>query len=297
MNDLRMRNPFQDLSCCGLLIVLSSTLVCCGQETSDPTKPHSKITDHEQYRRHHNVVYQKYSDGKELVCDIFVPKGKGPFPSILMIHGGAWRSGTKFHMLGHASSAARQGFVAITINYRHAPHYKWPAQFTDCQNAMRFVLSHAKQYKIDKRNICLWGYSAGGHLATLLATSPERTRQGFPIRCVVCGGGPVDLQMVPQDFPFLRYFLAETRRENPEKYRQASPITHVTRDDPPMFFYHGELDFFVPVEGVKNMIARAKKLGIDCELMIVPGKEHILTFFDAGSYDAGLAFIRKHLER
>ena len=248
------------------------------------------------YTRFQSVSYVTYeADDKSLVCDVYVPDGKGPFPAILMIHGGAWKSGTKLHMKGHAAAAAKKGFVAVSINYRHAPKYKWPAQNEDCCNALKWMVGNADKYKIDSNKIALWGYSAGGHMATFVAT--RKNKQDLPpLTCVVCGGGPVDLTLFPKDLPFLTYFLGATPRQAPEKYRQASPITHLSKKTPPLFFYHGEQDLMVPIEGVKNMVAKAKKLGVTCEFMTVPGKEHFLTFFDQNSYDRALEFIRQRAE-
>lgn len=271
------------------------------QEVGTPEAMNSTIDDKEtggketkqEFKRFRSVVYAK-TDNKDLLCDIYVPKGQGPFPAILLIHGGAWKSGTKLQMKGHGESAAEQGFVAVSINYRHAPKYKWPAQIDDCRQAIQWMANHSDTYKIDPKRIAVWGYSAGGHLASFLATSRQHDRK-IQIRCAVCGGSPVDLTLVPKDFPFLAYFMGATRREAPRKYEQASPITHLTKDDPPIFFYHGEQDLLVPVDGIKKMIAKARNLGVQCELMMVPNKEHILTFFDQASFDKALDFVRKQV--
>ena len=252
---------------------------------------------YKEYDRHRSVVYATREDDVKLLCDVFLPKGKGPFPTILMIHGGAWRSGTKLHMKGHAETAAKKGFVAISINYRHAPRYKWPAQIDDCKSAMDWLLKNSEKYKIDKSRIAVWGYSAGGHLATYLAMKPSKQSERAPIRCVVCGGGIVDLTLFPKDFPFLIYFMGATRRQAPDKYKQASPLTHLSKGDPPMFFYHGDKDMVAPLSGVKSLVSKANELGIKCEFMLVPNKEHILTFFDQQSYDKGLEFIEKELAK
>lgn len=262
-----------------------------GQESESS----ATVDEHKDYRRYRSVVYATPLDNVELLCDVYVPKGKGPFPAILMIHGGAWRSGTKLQMKGHAESAAKKKFVSVSINYRHAPRYKWPAQIDDCHTAMQWMLDHAKTYKIDKNRVAVWGYSAGGHLATYLAMKPKDDKTRWPIRCVVCGGGVVDLTLFPKDFPFLKYFMGATRRQAPDKYKQASPLTHLSKDDPPMFFYHGERDVVAPLSGVQALVKQAQRLGIKCEFMLVPKKEHILTFFDQPSFDKGLAFIEKEL--
>lgn len=250
-----------------------------------------------EFTRHRSVTYANFGDDEELLCDVYVPEGEGPFPAILMIHGGAWRSGTKLHMKGHAESAAEKGFVAVAINYRHAPQHRWPAQIDDCRQALEWMIDQAEKYQIDPQRIALWGYSAGGHLATYIATRREEVAPRVAIQCVVCGGGPVDLTVYPKDFPFLVYFLGATRRQAPERYKEASPITHLTRNDPPIFFYHGENDLLVPLTGVEKMVEKAKRMGVRCELMLVPQKEHILTFFDQDSFDRGLEFIEQQMKQ
>lgn len=212
-----------------------------------------------------------------------------------MIHGGAWRSGSKSHMVWHAQAAAKEGFVVIAINYRHAPKHKWPAQIVDCRNAMQWLVKHSRKYKIDRTRIAVWGYSAGGQLATLLATQETPDKKRYPIRCAIGGGTPVDLTLFPTGL--LVYFMGDSLQKAPEKYKDASPINHLSKNDPPLFFYHGENDFVTPISGVKKMVAKAKNLGIKCELMLVPQKEHFLTFFDQASFEKSLGFIKSEMKK
>ena len=80
---------------------------------------------------HRNVSYIDSGDLKH-EADIYVPPGEGPFPGVLMIHGGAWTSGTKGHMLAHARTVVAAGYTVMNINYRLAPKDKFPAQVDDC---------------------------------------------------------------------------------------------------------------------------------------------------------------------
>ncbi|MEC9091973.1 MAG: alpha/beta hydrolase, partial [Planctomycetota bacterium] len=210
----------------------------------------------QQFQKTSSVPYAKYAkDNIELTCDIYVPQEEGTHPTILMIHGGAWRSGSKSHMVWHAQAAAKKGFVVIAINYRHAPKHKWPAQIVDCRNAMDWLLNNSRKYKIDKKRIAVWGYSAGGQLAALLATEVPKGQNRYPIRCAICGGTPVDLTLFPKGL--LTYWLADSLDKAPKKYKQASPTNHLSKDDPPFFFYHGQNDFIAPIKGVKTMVAKA----------------------------------------
>lgn len=277
---------------------ISQRLSAQDQESSQQkTNPENKKPAKPEIRKHLSVPYATYDENQKLLCDVYMPSGKqGPFPAILMIHGGAWKSGTKLHMKFHAESAAKQGFVVVSINYRHAPRHKWPSQFEDCTKALRWMVSNKDKYGIDSKRIALWGYSAGGHLATYLALQQKNEQDRLPeIQCVVCGSAPVDLTVFPKDFPFLVYFMGATRREAPQKYEDASPISHLSKDAPPMFLYIGENDHQYFLQGMKNMAAKAKEVGAKCEMMQIPDKEHFLTFFDQPSYDKALEFIQKEM--
>ena len=269
------------------------------QEQPALSKQQSTASKTEDYSIERSIVYAKYKeDDVELKCDVLMPAGKGPFPTILMIHGGAWMSGTKLQMRWHAISAVKRGFTVVAINYRHAPKYKWPCQIVDCRQALVWMKANSEKYKIDTQKIATWGYSAGGHLATFLATtSDQQEGKEVPVQAVVCGGGPIDLTTFPIDFPFLNYFLGDTRRNVPKRYEQASPITHLSKGDPPMFLYHGSLDSFVPIECSKRTLEKSKQLGIVCEFSIVSGKEHSLTFFDQSSVDRGLDFLERQMKQ
>ncbi len=269
------------------------------QEQPALSKQQSTASKTEDYSIERSIVYAKYEeDDVELKCDVLMPAGKGPFPTILMIHGGAWMSGTKLQMRWHAISAVKKGFTVVAINYRHAPKYKWPCQIVDCRQALVWMKANSEKYKIDTEKIATWGYSAGGHLATFLATtSDQQEGKDVPVQAVVCGGGPIDLTTFPIDFPFLNYFLGDTRRNVPKRYEQASPITHLSKGDPPMFLYHGSLDSFVPIECSKRTLEKSKQLGIVCEFSIVSGKEHSLTFFDQSSVDRGLDFLERQMKQ
>lgn len=268
-----------------------------GERQTDP-KQQSTASKTDAYSIERSIVYAKYEeDDVELKCDVLTPPGEGPFPTILMIHGGAWMSGTKLQVRWHAISAVKKGFTVVAINYRHAPKYKWPCQIVDCRKALSWMKANSKKHKIDTEKIATWGYSAGGHLAMFLATTSDQEEgKEVPVQAVVCGGGPIDLTTFPIDFPFLNYFLGDTRRNVPKRYEQASPITHLSKGDPPMFLYHGSLDSFVPIDCSKRTLAKSKKLGVVCEFSIVDGKEHSLTFFDQASVDRGLKFLQTQMK-
>jgi acetyl esterase/lipase len=115
------------------------------------------------------VTYRKFADGKSLQLDVAYPaKGRGPFPAVVCIHGGAWTSGNRDNLRPILLQLAEQGFVAVAPNYRLAPDNPFPAQIHDLKCAVRWLRAHAGRFKVDSRRVGALGYSAGGHLACLL---------------------------------------------------------------------------------------------------------------------------------
>ena len=120
-----------------------------------------------------NQVFVERDSGP-LAADVYRPRGAGPFPGMLVVHGGAWRMGARADLATIANGLAEHGYTAVAIDYRLAPTYKFPAQIYDCQAAVRWMRSHASELKIDPTRIGGFGYSAGGHLVALLGTLDEK---------------------------------------------------------------------------------------------------------------------------
>ena len=237
-----------------------------------------------------NITYAT-CDGEELKADVYQPVGAGPFPAVICIHGGAWFSGGRYQMTLVARTLAEHGYVAISISYRLAPKYKFPAQIEDCRQALQWAKKVAGQYKIDPNRIAAWGYSAGGHLAALLGVSTPG------IKAVVAGGAPCDFRQLPGEAKALAYWLGGTRSELPDVYRNASPAALVGPKSPPFFFYHGENDLLVPIEQPKQMLAALKKSGVQAELYIVPKTGHIAAFLNRQAIDEAIKFLDKHFSQ
>lgn len=219
-----------------------------------------------------------------LKADLYLPRPPGPHPAVLVIHGGGWEGRSRGDMEGIAERLAARGFVAMNVSYRFAPAYRFPAQLHDLQQALRWLRAAAPRYAVDRNRIGAFGYSSGGHLAALLGTVSAGdvldTPYGGPatrLQAVVAGGAPTDLRkftggrLVPQ-------FLGATQRENPELFALASPIVHVTPDDPPVFLYHGRGDALVDVSHAEDMKRALDQAGVRAQLRIVPLLGHVLTF-------------------
>jgi acetyl esterase/lipase len=257
----------------------------------------------EAYR---NVTYVARGETK-LLADVYVPPGEGPFPGILMVHGGAWVSGDKWHMARHAQEAARSGYTVATITYRLAPVHKFPAQIEDCKEAVRWFRKNAAPYKLDPERLAGYGYSAGAHLACLLGTTDklqELEGRDVPgdapstrLQAIVAGGAPCDFGYLPRRAASFAFLFGGTPAEKPDLYKLGSPVNFVSADDPPTFLFHGTTDNLVPLAGVKRMKQQLDESGVKCELYLVPDKGHIGAFLDGGASKKALEFLNEVLKK
>ena len=216
-----------------------------------------------------------YGPLPEEVLDIYLPnEGEGPFPVILMIHGGGWHEGDKNYLEVHSGMRAIPfGYAVASPRYRLAPEHKHPAQIHDIKAAIRFVRANAAKYNLDPNRIAAWGGSAGGHLAALAGTSanrPELTDRslGNPdvdesVQAVVDWYGPIWVDRTAEDYeklgvisdrqqmgdpysPLFKELFGCPPEEFPAKAKEFSPATYLTKDCPPFLIQHGTEDPLVP---------------------------------------------------
>ncbi|HXG11315.1 MAG TPA: alpha/beta hydrolase [Gemmataceae bacterium] len=234
-----------------------------------------------------DLVYGKGGD-TELKLDLAMPKnGKGPFPALVCIHGGAWLRGSRQDLDKTIETLAGRGYVAVTVSYRLAPAAKFPAQIEDCKAAVRWLRANAGKYKINPDRIGALGYSAGAHLACLLGTTDKsdglegsggNAEQSSRVQAVVSFFGPTDLTR--QDWSkeveenILVPFLGAPFAAKPELYKRASPITYVTRDDPPMLFFHGTEDKLVRPQQSQWLAEKLQAAGVSARVVLVEGEGH-----------------------
>lgn len=269
-----------------------------------------------------SIIYKTLDDGTNLLADVYLPaNGKKLRPTLLMIHGGAWFSGNKVHVAYHARHAAEQGYAVMAINYRLAPRFKFPAQLEDCRDALGWIALHADEYGFDQERVAVYGYSAGAHLACLVGLSqncvsseqpafdssekPQAQAAGLssvmqnaslpPIRAIVAGGAPCEFSWIPDEAKTLAYWLGDSRREVPEIYAAATPLTFVDQGDPPMFLFHGTADRVVPLQSSQKMSARLTEAKVVSRLHAVQEASHIGAFLDETAREKAILFLDEFL--
>ncbi len=243
-----------------------------------------------------NVPYGDDDDFRH-TADIYMPPGEGPFPAVLMIHGGAWTSGSKGHMIGHARTVAEAGYTVVSINYRLAPKHPFPAQIDDCRAALAWMKTNAAKYKIDPERMATYGYSAGGHLASLLGMQCCGDADGPQVKCVIAGGAPCEFRDMPANVSALSFWLGGSRSEQPENYRLASPTTFVCKNSPPVFFFHGEKDNIVRLDSPAALDKLLQKEGVKTQFYSISGKGHIGAFLDAKAPTEAVKFLDSVLKK
>jgi acetyl esterase/lipase len=222
--------------------------------------------------------------GLPLYLDIYIPETPimKPIPAVVFIHGGGWRSGDKFP--SQVRSLAECGFFAVSINYRLSGVTTFPAAVEDCKCAVRWLRANAAKYNVDPNRIGVWGGSAGGHLSLMVGCADETAglegnggweKYSSRVQVVCSYYGPADLaHMQDGDTTAPAQFLGGTPAEKPEAYRLASPVTHVTPDDPPLLMVHGESDRVVPYAQSVIMQQAYLELGLKVELVKVLNAGH-----------------------
>jgi acetyl esterase/lipase len=233
-----------------------------------------------------DIVYTKVGS-TELKLDLARPAlGEGPFPAILVIHGGAWRGGNKADVGPILPEFVQRGYVAISPQYRLCPQEKFPAQVHDVKAAVRWIKANAKKYRIDPGRIGAIGFSAGGHLALMLGvTGPDDGLEGdvsagapdSKVQAVVNYFGPTDLGApdIPDvSKPLVKDFLGAAPPEKPELAAKASPRTYVSRGDAPTLTFQGTKDPLVPFTQAIKLAEAMTAAGVPGRVELLVGAQH-----------------------
>lgn len=225
--------------------------------------------------------------GVDLKMDVYYPQTvTGPVPVVLWVHGGGWTGGDKKENAGNAVILQEAGFLVVSINYRLAPQYKFPAQIEDVKCAVRYLRANADKYSLDPERIGAWGGSAGGHLVSMLGLtdlsaglegSGDNGDQSSRVQAVVDMFGPSDLTQefkggaIGQD---RGYKVFGTSDPDSQLLRAASPVTYISADDPPFLIIHGEMDSLVPPGQSQELYDRLQAAGVPATLVMVKNAGH-----------------------
>lgn len=228
--------------------------------------------------------------------DLYLPKNRaaGKLPVVVFFHGGGWSMGDKSEGAESLVPLVRSGrYAGVSAGYRFSDEAKWPAQIHDCKAVIRWVRANAVRYGLDADHIGVWGSSAGAHLALMLGLSsgvPElegdvgpHTKESSRVAAVVNFFGVTELLAILEtssgydptrsDDP-AALLLGGAIIKNIEKARQASPITYVDANDPPVMTVHGTKDRTVPYDQAVRLHDALAKHSVPNYLITVVGGDH-----------------------
>jgi len=266
----------------------------CATHLGKPTTASATRAISTSFSIERDRVYSPPDWPEALRADIYRPRIDTPRPAVLLIHGGGWAPpDRRSQMDSIAERLAARGYVVMNATYRLAPKHQHPAPIDDLRQALGWLRAQAVELGARPDRVAAFGYSAGGHLATLLGALDAPAEQR--IQAVVAGGAPTELAKWPNGKLVVRY-LGGRPDEVPERYAAASPIRHVSADDPPVFLYHGTLDAVVPVDHATDYKAALDRAGVRNELYLERGRGHVAAFLlDSGAVDAALDFLDRTL--
>lgn len=237
-----------------------------------------------------DVTYGE-AGGETQRLDICTPDGAGPFPVVILVHGGGWSGGDKAGADKPNSGAditpwfaplTDAGIAWVSINYRLAPAHRWPAQLDDTRAAVAWVRTHIAEHRGDPARLALMGHSAGGQLA-FMAALPEAGQKSSVTAVVGCA--PVldfvaDAKHRGELSKSLRNLYALPPEPTPAALAilaAGSPLGRIGPACPPVLLLHGDADRTVPIAQSLAFQEKARAAGLRCDLHVLPAAPHRLT--------------------
>jgi acetyl esterase/lipase len=238
--------------------------------------------------------------GRAEKLDLYLPANRDKStrsPAVLIIHGGGWvggdKAGAREFNLG--TTLAKAGYVCAAVNYRLDEEGRWPTNLFDCKNGVRFLRANAEKYGVDVDHIGVIGGSAGGHLSLMVAYTSgvkELTPTDSPyagvsdrVNCVVDLYGITDprarRKTDEEGTPLATLkgcalFPGKTQEADPESWRLAAPVAHVTKDTVPTLICHGTADTTVDRDQAKQLDETLTKAGVEHQVIMLQGVGHSL---------------------
>ena len=271
------------------LAIITLAVALCGT-TTQPALARRRSVEIADAVIQRDLVYKRIN-GRALTLDLYCPQNvSSPSPVILWINAGAWSHGRKEQHIPVISFLS-DGYAVVSIELRLSGEAPFPAQIEDCKAAVRWLRSNAAKYNLDADRIGAGGHSGGGHLSALLGTSGgvqelegsgDNMSYSSRVQAVCDVSGPSDLLRLyhdasdpstgtkPKAISYIDALLGGPAEQNKTKAIAASPITYVSKDDPPFLIIHGEKDVGVPVSQGELLAAALKTAGVETTLETTP---------------------------
>lgn len=241
------------------------------------------------------VRHYTYGEHPAHALDLYLPAkaaaakpGVALTPTVVLVHGGSWTRGDKADMAKQAHALVKQGYVAVSVNYRLAPEARWPAQRKDLLTALRWIRARALDLHVDTSRMVVLGSSAGGEIAAAALTQGSGRKLA---RGLITFSAPTDLALVAQDTTLTedsaelagivtRDLLACGDTECDEKIEGRSVFDNLDPQDPPALVFASQREWVDPQSSIRfHQVALAQ--GVQSRLILFPGRRHGMTYWKA----------------
>ncbi|MDB5351632.1 MAG: esterase/lipase [Planctomycetota bacterium] len=265
----------------------------------------SQVRADDAFTRTEDVVYGR-KFGTALTLDVFTPKKNGNGAAVIVVVSGGWFSSHEGIAMGLVNPMIERGYTVFAVVHGSNPRFTIPEVVQDMNRAVRFIRSHATDYKIDPERLGICGGSAGGHLSLMQGMAGDKgnpaakdaiDKASSRVQAVACFFPPTDFLnygkegenaigrgilagfKAPFDFNEFDPKTARFERIADEAKileigKRISPITHVSSDDPPTLIIHGDADKLVPIQQAELIVAKLKDAGVEAKLVVKPGASH-----------------------
>ena len=250
-----------------LSAVLAASIL--GISSPNPTQAEDALPKIRQ-----DVVYG-HKDGMALTMDVFEPESNRKGIGLLFMVSGGWVSTwmPPAQMAGFFKPLLDEGYTVIAVRHGSSPKYNIPEIVEDVRKALQHVDLNAETWKIDKKKLGVFGFSAGGHLSLMLGTTANDKKDGPRIAAVAAVFPPTDLapyktegNPLQEQFPALKF---DSKRTD-----EFSPLRQVSQVDAPTLLVHGDKDELVPIFHSETIKEAFAKVSVPCELVTIKGAAH-----------------------
>ena len=295
MNSPQLRNvSLLFITCISQLVFADANLGQSADGLTNRDQPNVRPSSQRKIRSLkiiENVPYADTDNPRQQI-DLFLPRQQlddKPLPIVAFIHGGGWKNGSRRSGLSFIGPIVQTGkYIGASIGYRLTGEAIWPAQIHDCKAAIRWLRANAGKYGADSKKIIVAGTSAGGHLVAMLGTSGgvsslegdlgNWSNKSSRVDGVINFFGPSNLTAMGgwhnnPDSPE-SLLLGGPVQENKDIAKAASPITYVTKDDPPFLTIHGTNDALVPFEQSVELTDSLQKAEVLARLIPIQDGGH-----------------------
>ena len=251
-----------------------------------------------EHRRNVHRTSVRYGNHPSQLLDVWRREDlpQQPAPVLIFVPGGAWVHGSRL-LQGYAlmSHLAEQGWVCLSIDYRVAPHHRWPQHITDVKTAIAWAHANVDKFGGDRNFVAVAGCSAGGHLsalAGLTANDPEMQADlpegsDTSVDAVVGIYGRYDWEdrSTAERARFVdfleRVVVGRKMSRHPDIFRKASPIARVHPGAPPFLVIHGSGDSVIPVAQARSFVERLRAASHSVVSYVeLPGAGHAFDMID-----------------